>query len=330
MVNLEKILTVDDLIVEYMVYKVKNGYDPKFLASEFMDFLQFFERKMKIEDVIYDKNILFQRFFERKSKSDWYRYSSCTSRVKQVCPHMEMTYSNEKNDFIVKANYKLSDYDISVINTYFMDGGLSKNENYKGTAYKIRNIIGEYLLSTPKRKIDESIEVDENELMIGKYCSSLIIYQIWDSYIDKQIFKNVWPKQCKDINKFLFDIDLAKIIEIPSIKDELIGLYKNLSKRISILYKEDHNFRASSLNNCYLARANYELLIKEYEKIISIAFGPYEKIFEINLSELIFRKTHDMPGISVWDDDKEFESITFEITNDKVKKLVKSIEKKYR
>ncbi len=42
MVNLEKNLTVDDLIVEYMVYKVKNGYDPKFLASEFMDYLQFF------------------------------------------------------------------------------------------------------------------------------------------------------------------------------------------------------------------------------------------------------------------------------------------------
>lgn len=45
MVNLEKILTVDDLIVEYMVYKVKNGYDPKFLASEFMDFLQFFSEQ---------------------------------------------------------------------------------------------------------------------------------------------------------------------------------------------------------------------------------------------------------------------------------------------
>ena len=45
MVNLEKILTVDDLIVEYIVYKVKNGYDPKFLASEFMDFLQFFSEQ---------------------------------------------------------------------------------------------------------------------------------------------------------------------------------------------------------------------------------------------------------------------------------------------
>lgn len=30
MVNLEHKLTVDDLIVEYMMYKVKNGYEPSF------------------------------------------------------------------------------------------------------------------------------------------------------------------------------------------------------------------------------------------------------------------------------------------------------------
>lgn len=30
MVNLEHSLTVDDLIVEYMMYKVKKGYEPKF------------------------------------------------------------------------------------------------------------------------------------------------------------------------------------------------------------------------------------------------------------------------------------------------------------
>ena len=38
MINLEHKLTADDLIVEYMVYKVKNGYEPSFLISEFMDF----------------------------------------------------------------------------------------------------------------------------------------------------------------------------------------------------------------------------------------------------------------------------------------------------
>ena len=43
MINSEHNLTVDDLIVEYMIFKVKNGYEPQFLASEFIEFLHFFE-----------------------------------------------------------------------------------------------------------------------------------------------------------------------------------------------------------------------------------------------------------------------------------------------
>lgn len=50
MVNLEHRLTVDDLIVEYAMYKVKNGYEPKYPTSEFIDFLHFFETKMEIDD----------------------------------------------------------------------------------------------------------------------------------------------------------------------------------------------------------------------------------------------------------------------------------------
>ena len=42
MVNLEHRLTVDDLIVEYAMYKVKNGYEPKYSTSELIDFLHFF------------------------------------------------------------------------------------------------------------------------------------------------------------------------------------------------------------------------------------------------------------------------------------------------
>ena len=68
MINLEHNLTVDDLIVEYMMYKVKNGYEPQFLTSEFMKFLRFFEKKMPIQDVLYEKEKLFQRFLKEKLK----------------------------------------------------------------------------------------------------------------------------------------------------------------------------------------------------------------------------------------------------------------------
>ena len=54
MINLEHRLTVDDLIVEYAIYKVKNGYEPKYSTSEFIDFLHFFETKMEVDDVLYD------------------------------------------------------------------------------------------------------------------------------------------------------------------------------------------------------------------------------------------------------------------------------------
>ena len=67
MVNLEHKLTVDDLIVEYMMYKTNNGYEPSFSTSEFINFLYFFESKMKVEDALYENEKLFKRFFERKN-----------------------------------------------------------------------------------------------------------------------------------------------------------------------------------------------------------------------------------------------------------------------
>lgn len=71
MVNLEHELTVDDLIIEYMMYKVTNGYEPNFLASEFINFLYFFESKMPVKDTLYEGDKLFERFFNQKDKNDW-------------------------------------------------------------------------------------------------------------------------------------------------------------------------------------------------------------------------------------------------------------------
>lgn len=246
MVNLEHKLTVDDLIVEYMMYKVQNGYEPKILTSEFISFLYFFESKMPVQDSLYESEKLFQRFFDRKGINDWSIIKNWNNDEKDIKPHMEMEYSQEANDYIISANYKLSDYDKSIINTYFMDNGMSKFDDFKGTGAKIRTIIGEYLSSQPKRKIDISTEIDEKDLMLGKYLSAEIIAQIWHSYISKQLEHQMWPKQCNDINKYLFKIDLAEIIGIPSIKNKLLELYNVFSKRIAILYHQDRNLNVSS------------------------------------------------------------------------------------
>lgn len=328
MVNRENKLTVDDLIVEYMIYKAKNGYEPSFFTAEFITFLYFFEDKMEVEDAIYDNNKLFQRFFERKAKIDWSTPKNWDTEERIVIPHMDMEYRKENRDYLISANYRLSHYDKSIINTYFMDNGMGKFDDFKGKTREIRSIIGEFLRDEPKRKIDESTEIDDNDLMIGKYVTAQIVQNIWDSYIDKEIEFHYWPRQCRDINKYLFDIDLAEIIGVKSIKNELIDLYNTFSRRIAIMYHQDRNLKISSQYSGYLARANYELLIDGYEEIVDRVFGPFMKELEIDLSTLTYEESYETEGDSYIDEDAIIEtSTTTKIENDDVKILVKSLEK---
>ena len=327
MVNLEYKLTVDDLIVEYMIYKVKSDYEPNFLASEFINFLYYFENKMPVEDSLYETDKLFQRFFERKFESDWSVTKNWYTNKKEVKPHMEMEYSEKDNDYLIRANYKLSDYDKSVITTYFMDNGMGKYDDFKGQTFKIRSIIGEYLSNSPKRRIDESVDIEENDLMIGKYIAAEIISNIWDSHINKLIENHNWPKQCKDIHKYLFEMDLAEFIGVDSIKNNLIEIYCVFSKRLAILYHQDRHLKVSSDGNVYLARANYELLIQGYENIMNIAFGRYKKSLQIDLSNLTFKEKHEIDGIYNWDEDPDVKETVTCIGNDNVKTLVKSFDK---
>ncbi len=316
MVNLQHNLTVDDLIVEYMIYKVNHGYEPQYLASEFMDFLKYFQTKMEVVDVLEDKAELFKRFMERKTQCDW----------QPTDPHMVISYSNEDNDYKIAANYRLSCYDKSVINTYFMDEGMSQFDDYKGTAFKIRNIIGEYLESQPKRIIDENTNIADFSLIVGKYLAAGIIEIIWTNHIKEQIEKREWPEQCKDIDKYLFEIDLAEIIGLKSIKKELLDLYKVISKRIAILYQQDKNLQISNGSGSYLAMANYKLLINGFEDTFRKVFGPYKSSLDINLVTQTLKESHDIGGSYFWDDDPVLKTTTSQIGDAKTKKLVQNLE----
>ena len=327
MVNLENKLTVDDLIVEYMIYKVKNGFEPSFYASEFIDFLHFFECKMEVIDSIYEKDKLFQRFFERKVESDWTFTTNLYTCKKKIVPHMEMKYSVENGDYLIFANYKLGTSDQSMLNTYYMDNGLGMYADFKGQTYKIRSIIGEYLSTHPKRKIDETTEISKTDLLIGKSATTLIIQNIWDSYITKLIEKHRWPIQCTDINKYLLDIDLAEIINVDSIKKPLLDFYDTISKRIAILYSQDKSLQIDTNTNNYLARSNYELIIQGYESIMDIAFGRFKKSLKIDLSNMTSKESHEIDGIYGWDEDPDIKTTTTNFESENIVRLVKSLDK---
>ena len=320
MVNSEHKLTVDDLIVEYMIYKVENLYEPSFTIGEFINFLLYFESKITVYDTLYDGEKLFKRFFERKNEHDWFKIVKWNPYEKVINPHMDMIYISKDTSYIIKANYKLNLNDKQNINTYYMD-------DYKGDAFKIRCIIGEWLKDHLKRTIDESIEITQQDKFVGKYIAAKIITIVWNSYIDKLIEIRFWPMQCKDINKYLFELDLADIICIESKKDDLIELYDVLTKRIAILYHQDKNLKICSNTFDYLAQANYKLLIHGYEDIMSIAFEKYKKSLEIDFSTFTFQENHEINELYNEDDYLNIKITNTPVKNETVKRLIRNLDK---
>lgn len=317
MINLEHKLTVDDLIVEYMICKVTNGYEPGFSGKEFIDFLHFFEKKIQVEDALYNSEKLFKRFFERKAENDWSTIKDYRTGEKEINPHMDMKYSENDNDYIIKANYQLSPFDESIINTYFMHDKRPK---------EIRNRIKDYLSNQSKRVLDETFLQSDKEIEIGKKFAAEIIAQIWQSYISKQVKNHSWPSQCYDIHKYLFERDLAEIIGLKSIKKELLTFYRTISKRIAIMYCQDRNLKISLLGS-YLERANYDLLVQGYENIMSLAFGEYKKSLKMDLSVMKFIEHHAKEGVYDFDDDPDIKTTVTSIEGKNIQKLVKSLDK---
>ena len=86
-------------------------------------------------------------------------------------------------------------------------------------------------------------------------------------YIHKYVELKRWPIQCIDINDYLFNVDLAKIIRIPSIKDDVLSFYKNASKMISVMIEDDSSLEIKNSDNIYLPYANYEYIFRGYNEL---------------------------------------------------------------
>jgi len=303
--NCEKKITIDDLITEYMAYKVKNGYEPSFRGKEIIEFVKYFQTKMEVSS--YDLETMFDKFLENPYVS--YLFDRLNS-------HIDVDYKNDERIF--KANYKLSDFNLSLIGTYFMD---------KEQVNKVRSIIGDYLKNIPKREIDMSTKVIDENLIIGKYVSAEIISNIWNAYVRRSVENHSWPRQCSDINTYMLENDLAKIIGLDSKREIFLQLYNDLSKRIGIMYQDDRNLKIISTSRSYLAKANYDLAINGYEQLVGYAIGEYKSSVGFDLEKLTYTESHREGGIFFWDEDVEIRSTTERIDNNKIKKLVMNLDK---
>ena len=304
MLGRECVLTVDDLIVEYMILKIKNGYSPSYTIDEFMNFILHFEKYRNIDDIIYDGDKLFDRFFDRK-KEDWnFNDISLYFSKKKYIPHMIRI-----NDRIVATN-ELSSYDYSILNIYFMP----TNEQLF-----IRESIIKYLRKFSKREFDINKNISERNIEIGEYITAKFINSLWREYVYKYIELKKWPIQCIDINDYLFNVDLANIIKLPSIKDDILLFYKDASKTISIMIENDSSLEIKNSDNIYLPYANYEYIFKEYTEL-------FDRFCKDCYFEVIVNKNLFIENCRYFDDYRR--RVRSNIDDNDTKRLVKILNNK--
>ena len=311
-------LNINDLIVEYMAYKVRNDYDPIITTKEFTKFLKYFEEKIEVEKETDNIEEIFKSFYDTKNKKDWLTPKWIDGKKEYYSdPHMYL--KNDGKDYYLEANYNLNINDLCRISTYNMF-----NEDVTG----IRILIGEFLANQRKRSIKESFAPDASEWMVGCSAAANIINEIWKSYINEDINNQRWPKQCQDINKYLFDIDLSSIIGTKSIKEELCNAFDAFSKRIAILYHTDKNLKISSDSVNYLAYSNYRLLIDGYKELIEKAYDVDKKELELDFSKLTYREIYEEDKKYYFDSESYIMNNVKPIENEKAKTLVHNMYKR--
>ncbi len=300
-------LTADDLIIEYMIEKAKNGYNPYFSISEFMDFLNFFERQMKVEGKRNNGNELVKHFLDKEIDKKWHQMDDIT-KEQIATPHLDF----QKDQKILQANHRFRQGDTHLLECY-----LDKEE-----IQKIREIIREYLTRLPKRNIIISDTLSSNELLIGNLIAANMINYIWKDYRASHSKYQEWPIQCQDIHKYLLEMDLAAMIELPSIKEQTLEFYNIISRRIASLYQNDKKLHFDNKCNGLLAYSNFLAIMNGYEDYAS-SFNPKvgKRELTVDLRVASFTEAHKVNRGCY----SEIQTISINFDNDDAKKLVHAL-----
>lgn len=290
-------LNTNDLIIEYIIYKVQNGYEPSFTEKEFLNFLEY---SKDILNITFDRTKVFQDFFQ----SD-----------------LSVSLEKWKDSFF--ATYQLGCFETSIINTYRME---------RKEKEKIRKVIADYLSKTPKREIDfENSPYNNRDLEIGYDIAAILVDVIWNNMVIRKINSGLWPYQCNDIFEYFFENDLASTIHVDVKKDELFRMYEDIAKKIAIMCTYDRYLEITTYSNAFLSHANYLLLKQGYKKLLDENIGGYNTGLHFIISSInskAFMRYSDMPfRVKYFDGNEACRNKEIEITdNDRVKKLVRSLD----
>ena len=257
MLYLSKRINAQDLIIVYLSSKLKKGYCPYFGRQELNNFLTYFGSRKSI----YGLNMNYEDLINSTINKH-------TKRTIDNNAHIELDEYN-----ILKPNYAFSNYDVKATEINSLND-IERNE--------IDKLIDDFLIPYPKRKIIVPNTIEKENKESASIFSALLVEFIWNCYTEKYINRGLWPKQCTDIDKYLIKNDVAYLLEIPSIREEIILFYNSFARRLSGLIQREENLKVSSNSKKLLAYSNYLCLTKGYESLFKNTAGKY---FELGIED---------------------------------------------
>ncbi|MFA5407428.1 MAG: hypothetical protein WC343_01495 [Bacilli bacterium] len=165
-----------------------------------------------------------------------------------------------------------------LIATYFTKDTLRGNSN---DDYSVRNFSLQYIRNLVKDKKYEvssfnPLDTLESDLKLSKQIAIYITSDLANRYVKDMIEKCLWPKQCSDINEYIYQKNIAPLINLAGSRHNFLQLYIYCLKCIAQMLSNDKNLQISNNKHNCLAYSNFLQLVSPFPFISTYTYNPYE------------------------------------------------------
>lgn len=286
-------LTINDLLIGYMITKIELGYEPMYTMDEFEVFFELVSGRLNIEGKLDDRKVVLDNFYNQMYEYYWI-YMDGEKRIET--PHI-----NRIGDDLLVANNRLGRHDIYTTNIC----KIKKKERDR-----LKKYMKYFLYGQKKRKINTEITPTDKNIELAKETIIKLIYIIIKNYYTNLMDERLFNIDASAICGFAVEDELP--FEI--IERDLIDFYVTGVKRIACLLEQNPELVISNDENFCIPYANYKFIMKYYGNFVCLS---RDSIFTIDTKneEIVFNNS--------------CEPIAQLYMND-VKKLVRTIDTKYK
>lgn len=249
-----------DLIIDYLIFKTRKGYNPYISLGEVRSLIDFMNTNVTLD--IDPENL------------DEY----ITKLIKE---YKETIWNGKK-----QVNY--TDGKIS------MKYNMIVPNDFENISTKEKLIYFELMKEFLKDFKPRTVTEDKIRIQDSKIVSSILTDLVMKDYINYYIDKKIWPETLNDPIDYILKQDLSQAFNIPSIKQDVVLFHKFSQDRIARLLCEDKNLKISNRAHQCLKKANFDFILKDFEDLKKY----FKTDFEIDFSDQTYTILKQPVGIS--------------------------------